>query len=126
MGEWKPLHLGKSRRSSVVVRSYGGANHIVISRDLAALVFGEDKHAQVLTNGSPHVVAIRGASSSPEALKLIGWDTQRQRSQTQISGNAILAHLGKRAEQGSHVVPHRIEDGMLVIDLSGLPDAEGR
>jgi len=91
---------------------------------------GNPTHAVPMLNGDPDVLGIRGTDRPVrgETLRLLrANDSKRLRgpSAARMSMKGTLDAMGK-AIQALENVPHRWDGDVLVVDLSGLPDAPGR
>lgn len=125
MAEWTPLdHRPKTTKGqpSNLIRLTPSAA-MTISADIA-MRFRPHHRVQPLMNGQPGRIGLRGVSEPlpTYSLALNG----QSRTSVNISAGGIVKAAGKRLPGRVAVeIPHSWDGDVLVLDLSGLPDAEG-
>lgn len=88
--------------------------------------FGDATHVVSLRNGSPGMVGLRAAKRGPgvHSMKLLG-KNPRGTAAASVSATGILTAIGKAHPTERMLLEHRWDGDVLVLDLSGLPDAPG-
>ena len=123
MSEWTPL-VPRYRRIDApeVVMLYSSGVLRVSSS--AGQKFRPHTRVEPVLNGEPHVVGFRGVKRANDTFSL-NLSSQSQ-SAFCISALSVLSAISKRAARNKVTLPHRWEGDVLVVDFSGLPDAEAR
>ncbi len=112
--KWTPLQEPLKPVKTKVSISRGGT--VYIARILLAQI-GNPPHLQPLRNGNPTLLGLRAASPTTGGLAVrINTDSSN------FGGSKILKALGKSSPPNQTTLPHYIEDDVIVIDLSELPD----
>lgn len=127
MPEWKPLEVGRSPSGAVrLVAGAATSPVLVIPADICTAAIGSHPRVKALSDGSARV-ALKGSPPAPRTLKISNWGPSRNVAggAARISAQGALASIRKTAATGTTIIPHEIADGMLILDLSGLPDANG-
>jgi len=134
MADWTPIRparCGLDSVSPVRIAVHGALEQCLmfLSADVMERL-GNPTHAVPMLNGDPDVLGIRGTDRPVrgETLRLLrANDSKRLRgpSAARMSMKGTLDAMGK-AIQALENVPHRWDGDVLVVDLSGLPDAPGR
>lgn len=126
MGDWTPISIrNKVVEGTVVLAPRIGAAQIGVAADIVAR-FGEATHVIPMQSDQPGVIGLRGDKRRPgvHALQLIGRNA-RGTASAYLSAVSLLAAVGKGVTAERVILPHRWDGDILVIDLSGLPDATG-
>lgn len=124
MGDWTPLaraHPIKAQEPDVVRLTPGSV--LTMSADLVTR-FRPHQHVTPLRNGNSALVGLRGAEKHTAGIRLALSGVSR--SSAGISFTGTLRACGKAAPRRAVDLPHHWDGDVLVLDLSGLPDATGR
>lgn len=126
MAEWTQVDVGRSPSS--VVRIVAGRSYyptLTIPAAICTGALGEHRRVRVMTDGAGRV-ALAGSPPAPRTLQVNQFNPSRpvESGGARISARGFLNAVGKTVAIGQTVIPHEITDGMLILDLSGLPDAE--
>lgn len=124
MGDWTPLPKFQRKGSNVRMDSVRmhRSGPIHLSPDVVER-FGEAEYLLPLRNGRSDMVGLRATSPLPRTsmLKL----TACSGGTRSISGHNILTQARKSKPRAAVELPHHWDGDVLVLDLSGLPDATG-
>jgi hypothetical protein len=126
MSTWTPFRAPRGEQPyypDPTVRALADGT-LLLTHDLVEQL-GNPSHVEFLTNGSPQHIGIRPATVilKGRAYRL-GNYPPGARVHTARMGNAhqVLRALGRRG--AACVLPHSWDDGVLVVDVSGLPERE--
>jgi hypothetical protein len=133
MGDWKPIrtwHGGVPSSAPVRIAYSRASGHAMLVLAGAVLErMGDPEYVAPMLNGSPSLVGFRAATCAArgETLKVSKLSQGTRRfgvSSGKMSINGVLGVVGKARTAATHL-PHHWDGEVLVIDLSGLPDAPG-
>ena len=127
MADWTPITPGGRivLGTVTVVQRANRTPQISIAADVLQ-GFGDALHVVALMNGSQALIGLRGTKRGPgiPSMQLLGKNS-RGTAAAFVSAVGILAAAGKSSPERPTRVPHHWDGDVLVIDLSGLPDAQG-
>lgn len=126
MADWTPIPGANTRqrgqREHDSVRIYV-SGQIAMSSDVAER-FGDNGYVLPLRNGRRDVIGLRATKRQP-GTSMVKISTPSGGTRM-ISARNILNTAQKCAPESTVALPHHWDGDILVIDLSGLPDAPGR
>ena len=133
MADWKPIRPGRGGRDStnaVRIAVHGALGQVLMFFSAEVMEkWGNPEHVVPMLNGNPSLLGIRVASGPVrgETLKLLPSNQSSRKlgaTAARMSAKGTLEMMGKSLQPMEHV-PHHWDGDVLVIDLSGLPDAQG-
>lgn len=132
MADWKPMggltlggRRGRPSRPGVWLIAKK-ANPVFRFPPTVAAAFGDAGFVEPLRNGNPQLVGLRATRPAPgrTALKLSNGSERGTNTRT-LTATGILKEAGKLVRCGEHQIPAVWDDGVLVLDLSGIPSRGG-
>mgnify|MGYP007100138363 FL=1 len=124
MGDWAPMARGVSgstgQRPGLVRLTTSGL--LMISADIATR-FRPHQRVEPLRNGNAALLGLRGTAARPATRTPSIGGGSRVAASVFLGGT--LTAIGKEPPKKSAILPHHWDGDVLVIDLSGLPDATG-
>lgn len=118
-----PATQGRGRRTTCAVRYNSKSYTLALCPD-ALDVFSGATNVRRYIDAERKLIGLRASGDNQDgSLKI--WYTGQSTTANVSAGN-LRNSIGitLTVEDGMTVVPHYVEDGMLVLDLSGLPQAE--